>query len=105
MSSKVRISSITLSQLDSESLTWVSKIARSLRKSDDVIINLQEQSVLSSIVNESRRSQNPEVKRLYQQLKSSLRSHINSKNFNAQLSKPHPMDRFVTPSTAKSQTI
>lgn len=105
MSSKVRISSIMLSQLDGKSLTWVSKIARSLRKSDDVVINLQEQSVLSSIVSESRRSQNPEVKRLYQQLKSSLRLHINSEDFNVEPKKTHPMDRFVTPSAAKSQTI
>jgi hypothetical protein len=83
----------------------MSKIARALKTSDDVIIKVREQSVLGTIVSESRRSKDPEVKRLYQQLKSSLRSHINSKDFNAQQTQTNPMNRFLTSNTAKSQTI
>jgi len=84
MSSKVSIASIAQTQLNSVCLKWIAKIARALDAHDGTEIDLQDQFVLRVIVEQAKRTDSDEVRKLYMRLKTALRNHINSDNFDAE---------------------
>jgi len=94
MSSKVDIASISQVYLDGPCRELIVKLAAALKHHDGTEIDTQDQFALRLVVEKAKVTDSQEVVELYTHLKTALRRHINSKNFDAEQLNTISMDEW-----------
>jgi len=81
MTFKIKISDLTLGQLNGACIVRINKFLRILEQRTGKVLELNEDNLVGQVIAEAKHTSDPDLIRLYGCIKEEAKKHINSPNF------------------------